>query len=88
MSKAAIEYIKVNYSAKSARAIIKHGSTKCHQAYLMNVKQGEGASYIANELDIHINSTSAAIAAGEEIEQKGREVRVKADQLIALGAAK
>lgn len=47
------------------RTIEKYGEYRCVEAYRLNVHQGEGGSMIANELDVHVNATSAMIAAGE-----------------------
>lgn len=73
-----------SYSPKTERAIAKYGKDACIAAYRMNVKEGEGGTYIAENLGIHINSTSAAISAGEEIAavavsatKEKREVKIK-----------
>ena len=60
-------------SAKTIRALIKYGTYTCVSAYKLNVEEGEGPHMISTALDIHFNSVSPAIEAGEEINSYLRE---------------
>ena len=57
-------------SAKTIRALVKYGTYTCVSAYKLSVEEGEGPHMISAELDIHFNSVSPAIQAGEEISIK------------------
>lgn len=54
-------------SKAAQRAIRMHGEEACRKAYHMNAVEGEGGTMISYATGLHINATSAAIAAGEEL---------------------
>jgi|TARA_R110000744_G_scaffold204783_1_gene323588 hypothetical protein len=62
-------------SAKTIQALAKYGTAKCLSAYKLNVDEGEGPHMISTELNIHFNSVSPAINAGEEVNSYLRSIR-------------
>ncbi len=52
-------------STKNAKRIAKYGLEVCKRAWELNRIQGEGATVIAIETGLHLNSVAAAIEAYE-----------------------